>query len=868
MALQGTVTAFLLNVRNAPSLSGKAFTQIKKGTVVDILEQASIDWVKIQLADGRTGYVAIAYLSVKETAPDDTPPDTPDIEEVLFTVKITSPSLNVRAGASTTYAVLGGVKRGDTFEVYEVIGDWYRIIYNDKTAYIHGGYTEKIEPVDPEPEPTPSTFHVKITAKSLNVRAGTSTNYAVLGGLQENDVVEVFEVLGDWYRINFNGKTGYIHSDYAVQIEIEPERDYLIDQIELLNTELEPDTLIPRDDLEADEAPDIVARTWNDYGGLLERLATHLSVPVSTMVGVLAAESGGRPYGDDGRLKIRFEVHIFYEYWGKEHQRKFDKYFQFDDWKEHKFRNSVDKAFKYFHDSQKREHKVLEFAKDLDNDAALMSISMGAPQIMGFNYAMLGYETVQEMYDAFLGSVHAQILGMFDYIISSGSEAIIALQNDDYLTFATYYNGAGNAETYANLIADYVAIYNDLIQQPTNPPPIDVIDPPELELMAVPNVYLNFRNAPNGNTILSVLTKDLPVKILESKEVALPKFGQYGQWLHLENSEGQQGYAAAWLMSPMHLLTQENVNNYIDQIPDYTLPDGYHALWANQEKLGLPNPFDVLPFQFTSQTELVNLQVNGFGPNTFALWYWENWYKNTAGMHNGTDYIIKTGTPLLAVSDGVIIKNWIFLADSREVSTVLWCFLPEQYRDSQGRRMMSNVLVAYGHLTDNSQREHREVVQAGDIIGIGGEPVGSVDNDHLHLEVHLLQGDPNLPYSRDRGLLSLYKGSQKLDNMTPHNPLLFFSPRIINYHLRQGAAVGFRHQYPDYPTLEMMKDEAVYHLPQLNQLSLAYYQYGVPSVWKQPATGTWPEGVVTTDLLEERIQAMEAFEPYEASFLD
>jgi len=64
-----------------------------------------------------------------------------------------------------------------------------------------------------------------------------------------------------------------------------------------------------------------------------------------------------------------------------------------------------------------------------------------------------------------------------------------------------------------------------------------------------------------------------------------------------------------------------------------------------------------------------------------------------------------------------------------------------------------------------------------------------------------------------------------------------------------------------------MKNQGVHHLPELDQLSLAYYRYGIPVVWNKPASGIWSEGVITTDMLEGRLQTYEAFEPYEADFL-
>jgi murein DD-endopeptidase MepM/ murein hydrolase activator NlpD len=80
--------------------------------------------------------------------------------------------------------------------------------------------------------------------------------------------------------------------------------------------------------------------------------------------------------------------------------------------------------------------------------------------------------------------------------------------------------------------------------------------------------------------------------------------------------------------------------------------------------------------------------------------------------------------------------------------------LPEEYRDSKGRRMMSNVLVAYGHCSSNKERQHLEVVKAGDVIALSGTPAGSNTNDHLHYEVHLLQGDMNLPNPRAQNVVA------------------------------------------------------------------------------------------------------------------
>ena len=36
----------------------------------------------------------------------------------------------------------------------------------------------------------------------------------IIGYLHSGDTVEIVEKCGDWYKVNFNGKTGYAHGKY------------------------------------------------------------------------------------------------------------------------------------------------------------------------------------------------------------------------------------------------------------------------------------------------------------------------------------------------------------------------------------------------------------------------------------------------------------------------------------------------------------------------------------------------------------------------------------------------------------------------------------------------------------------------------
>jgi hypothetical protein len=199
-------------------------------------------------------------------------------------------------------------------------------------------------------------------------------------------------------------------------------------------------------------AEKLVARTWNKSGNLLRALAGHLKFKTGAAVAVFCVESGGNGFGPDGRMVIRFENHHFFRNWGKANQPVFDAHFRFDSkksWTGHKWRESVAGHFEQFHVDQSSEWRVFEFARTLDDTGAKLSISMGAPQIMGSNYADAGFESVQQMFDLFSGSERRQIIGFFDFLQGTGTRKVLALQQLDFLRFAELYNGPGDAAAYS-----------------------------------------------------------------------------------------------------------------------------------------------------------------------------------------------------------------------------------------------------------------------------------------------------------------------------------------------------------------------------------------------------------------------------------
>jgi murein DD-endopeptidase MepM/ murein hydrolase activator NlpD len=202
---------------------------------------------------------------------------------------------------------------------------------------------------------------------------------------------------------------------------------------------------------------------WNKHGAYLANECQRLGIDPADAIGVIVTESGGEPFGPDGRMTIRFENHIFHSYWGKSNPQRFNDHFTFDAnerWKGHTWRPSTGAAWQQCHSSQAVEWQVLDFARTLDNEAALKSISMGAGQVMGFNHETVGYASAQAMFDAFSKDASAQIGAMFRFM--EKNQLVESVRKQDYAAFARVYNGPGQATEYATRMRDFADAFRSL----------------------------------------------------------------------------------------------------------------------------------------------------------------------------------------------------------------------------------------------------------------------------------------------------------------------------------------------------------------------------------------------------------------------
>ncbi|RWZ59976.1 hypothetical protein EQV77_01365 [Halobacillus fulvus] len=119
----------VLNVRSQNSTNGKILSKVYNGQVYDYIEEKN-RWYLIRLNGGQTGWVA-GWL-VNKVNQTSTTPAAQNPSKVTLEYNGT----NLRSGPSTTYRVIGSANKGQSFEVIEKQGQWYKIKYNNGTAFV------------------------------------------------------------------------------------------------------------------------------------------------------------------------------------------------------------------------------------------------------------------------------------------------------------------------------------------------------------------------------------------------------------------------------------------------------------------------------------------------------------------------------------------------------------------------------------------------------------------------------------------------------------------------------------------------------------------------------------------------------------
>lgn len=220
-----------LRVRQSPSTSALTIGYLLSGQEVEITGESG-DWYKINF-NGKVGYSHKDYITKISSNDSNNNSSAFDKEG---TVNATD-GLRVRNGAGTNSSILGVLNHGTTVKIVGENGSWYKIKYGSGYGYVHKDYvtikasnndTEekpntKPEVPDTKPEVVEQKGEVYNTGSNLRVRQSPSTSSMVLGYLVDGTKVDIIGSDGNWYKINFKDKAGFVSKDYVRLIDSKPE---------------------------------------------------------------------------------------------------------------------------------------------------------------------------------------------------------------------------------------------------------------------------------------------------------------------------------------------------------------------------------------------------------------------------------------------------------------------------------------------------------------------------------------------------------------------------------------------------------------------------------------------------------------------
>lgn len=173
-----TVKADSLNMRKEPG--GSIINYLPNGTQVTVLDDSDATWDKISV-NGKEGYVSKEYLIKPEGVSTTTAPST---------------------AASSTNAAQGETKAPESTNT--TAGTQTASTTDNTTA-----------------APTTNTAKIKCDS-SVNLRAEPNTTSKVLTSLKNGTAVTITGQSNDWYKVQVDGKVGFIRNDLIEKVEAAP----------------------------------------------------------------------------------------------------------------------------------------------------------------------------------------------------------------------------------------------------------------------------------------------------------------------------------------------------------------------------------------------------------------------------------------------------------------------------------------------------------------------------------------------------------------------------------------------------------------------------------------------------------------------
>ena len=203
----GVITEDVVNARKGPGTGYEVVETLAKGRTVTVLGEEN-GWYHIQWNDSK-GYVKSDYLV------------TGGASSGTLNATVTGGSaINVRSGPGTDHSRVTMVSEGKRVAIVGQDGDWYKVSFDGTSGYIRSDYVTADgsgTPAAAKPAAVDTSVgNATVTGGStINVRTGPGTDYSRVARVNQGKRVTLLaKADGGWFKVSFDGTTGYILGDY------------------------------------------------------------------------------------------------------------------------------------------------------------------------------------------------------------------------------------------------------------------------------------------------------------------------------------------------------------------------------------------------------------------------------------------------------------------------------------------------------------------------------------------------------------------------------------------------------------------------------------------------------------------------------
>lgn len=138
-------------------------------------------------------------------------------DSLPFKGEITSDNINVRCDSTVSSEAICKVNKGDLLEVVSEKYDWYKIkLPKNAPSFIK---KELVSLIDEQND----IKTVKVLKDNVNIRLRADETSAILGRVDKDEVINVAQEAGDWYKIEpVDNSFGWIYKKFIVKASAAP----------------------------------------------------------------------------------------------------------------------------------------------------------------------------------------------------------------------------------------------------------------------------------------------------------------------------------------------------------------------------------------------------------------------------------------------------------------------------------------------------------------------------------------------------------------------------------------------------------------------------------------------------------------------